>query len=370
MIQCGGSVQQVLAVFQVLIRHLSFVRTLTRRWNSALLGVCVGVGLLALPTTGVTQEVKSVTVESQFMRFPGISIDSVDYNALRFEYAYQGQAEVLAVEARTESMVCAGQSVAKRYLSINYQGPEVIFRIVDTRRNQPLLLQQLDTSGSTDYGARGCDTLSDVAGDFDVHKQTWLAALTEEIMAGAREQMEQYVQDNVALGYESLMFPLFYVAADGSGYTEVNQAFDRARAAFDLNLEFGVTMEAHEQMAAAARVWESQLEQLLRQRKADPVSTEIRQALHRNLTAVYLFLGNFEQARRNDALAVARGMSAQDSLQELILTHERRYILSPKVAGNLVLMANLYRHGQNAVRDAQLVESDHFSNFKQALSQN
>lgn len=331
-----------------------------------------GLGLLVILVYAhsvVAQQVKMVTVESQLMRFPGISIDGVDYSALLFEYAHQGQAEIVASELRVESLSCADEPVVREHLSIAYRGPEVIFRISDQRNDRVLLLRQLDTSGTVEYGVGNCNA-TDVEAEFNAQKQPWLKVLTEELLVSARDEMQQYVQTEVALAYESLMFPLFYIASDGGAFYEVNQAFDLARMAFDLNLEFGATVEAEQQLSAAAGVWESKLKDLPSPRNSEAAGLAVHQALHRNLSAVYLFLGNFEQARRNDALAIARGMNAEESLQDLISAHERRYVLSPQVAGNIVLKVNLYRYGQNAMADAQISHSSRFSSFKQALGQN
>lgn len=314
----------------------------------------------------LAQQVKSVTIESQFMRFPGISVDGIDYQALRFEYAYQGQAEIVAREPLAETLLCGDTPTLKKHLNIVYQGPEVIFRISDTRDGRVLLLRELDTSGSMEYGVGNCNA-DDVEADFEAQKTQWLQVLTDELLVEAREQMQQYVESNAVLTYESLMLPLFYVVADGKAFSKVNQAFDVARLAFDLNLEFGVTVEAEQQFAAAAGVWESKLEEISRVRDGGAVFVDVRQALHRNLTAVYLFLGDFQQARRNDALAIARGMPADDSLQDLILTHERRYILSPHTAADTARAVSLYRYGQNAISEAQVTQSARFSSFKEAL---
>lgn len=327
--------------------------------------------MVALGFTGdvLAQQVKSVVIESQFMRFPEISIDGIDYQALRFEYAYQGQAEIVAREPRVETLLCGDTPTLRKHLNIVYRGPEVIFRISDTRDGRVLLLRELDTGGAMEYGVGSCHA-DDVDADFEAQKTQWLQVLTDELLVEALAQMQQYVEAHVALTYESLMLPLFYVVADGAAFSKVNQAFDIARVAFDLNLEFGVTVAAERQFAAAAGVWESKLAETSRARDGGAVSVGVRQALHRNLTAVYLFLGDFQQARRNDALAIARGMPAENSLQDLILTHERRHILSPEVAADTERMVSLYRYGQDAIGEAQVTQSTSFSSFKEALSHN
>lgn len=370
MIHCGGLLQSLIEALQVLVlRLLVFRRILMGRRIYTLTGVFYC--LFAMPSLGWADEIKAVTVETQLMRFPGISIDGIDYQALSYEYASQGQAEILAINKHTESMECSGQPRTNTYLKVGYRGPEVIFRITDLRKGRVLLLQELDTSGSIDYGSSGsCGPVTDIEAEFAEQQAQWVTSLTEELLTRSRQEMEQYMQENIALKYESLMLPLFYVVSEGSAYTEVNRAFDLARAAFDLNLEYGVTMDAQQKLKDAVSVWESELDQLNNQKSIGSKVERVRQALHRNLTAAHLSLNNFEQARRNDALALARGMPAKDSLQPLILTHERRQILSPQVAGNLVLMANLFRYGRNAVSDAQLVESDDFASFKQALTKN
>lgn len=369
MIHCGSLLQAPLDAFNIRILQSLFLKQILTNGRTPVFSGLLFL-VLAIPSLGWGQEIKAVTVETQLMRFPGIPIDGIDYQALSYEYASQGQAGILAVEKVTESEQCSGETRASTYLRVDYQGPEVIFRITDSRKGRVLLLQELNTSGSIDFGREHCGAVTDVEAEFAGQRAQWLTALTEELMVRSRQEMEQYIQENIALEYESLMLPLFYVVSESSAYSDMNQAFDLARAAFDLNLEFGVTMDAQKKLNGAVAVWKSELKRLDKENNRGPSTGLVWQALYRNLTVAHLALNNFEQARRNDALALARGMPAQESLQPLILAHERRQILSPQVAGNLVLMANLYRYGRNALIDALLVESDDFASFKQALTQN
>lgn len=348
----------------------SFLLNSGRSWVS--MGKAAGaVGLLMIGSwaTAAPVEVKSVMLDARLMKFPGFSIDGIDYDALTFEYGTQGGVEVVAINDGVETLSCNGQPKQNHYLAVDYRGPEVIFRIQDQRKNRVLLLQQLDTNGTYAYGQGVCDNNANLRARFDQGKNAWLTSMKQQLLAEARKQMETYMQDNSALAYEEIRFPLFYFSADGSRFQELNQAFDRAREAFDLTMQFGITVEADEALIEVAKVWEKEVAALTNAKSAGPDADPIRLALHRNLTQVYLFVRKFDLARRHDAMAISRGMMAEDSQQSLILDYERRTILSPQVAANLVLTANLYRYGQNAMQDKQLMEVENFSELKQALSQ-
>ncbi len=314
-------------------------------------------------------EVKSVMVDARLMKFPGFSIDGIDYDALTFEYGSEGGVEVVAVQEALETLQCSGQPQQKPYLKVDYRGPEVIFRIRDERRNRVLLLQKLDTNGTYDFGQGVCGESGDLAARFEREKNAWLASMKQQLLATAHKQMQAYMENNSALAYEDLRFPLFYFGGDGSGFTEVNQAFDRAREAFDITLQYGITHEADLALIEVAKVWEKEVAAITNAQDPTPEADRVRLALHRNLSQVYLFVRKFDLARRHDAMALAKGMAEFDSQQARILEHERRTILSPQVAANLVLTANLYRYGQNAMQDKQLQEVVNFSELKQALSQ-
>jgi len=267
-----------------------------------------------------------------------------------------------------ETLQCNGQARQNHYLAIDYRGPEVIFRITDQRKNRVLHLQKLNTDGTYAYGQGVCDSNKDLKARFDSEKLSWQAGLNKQLLAAARAQMDGYIRQETALSYEDLQLPLFYFSAEGARFENLNQAFDHVREAFDLSVQFGITKEADDMLKLAAATWEKELARLLDD-KSQSHAERIKLALHRNLSGVYLFIRKYDLAMRHDALAISQGMSKDESLQKRILEHERRTILSPQVAADVVLTANLYRYGQNAIRDAKLVEVDNFSDLKQALSQ-
>lgn len=332
----------------------------------------VGVGCVlgfSAWASAAPAEVKSVMVDAKLMKFPGFSIDGVDYDALVFEYGAQGGVEVAAMNDALETLQCNGQTKQNSYLAVDYRGPEVIFRIKDMRKNRVLLLQQLDTNGTYAYGQGNCGDRVNLRARFEQEQNSWQVSMKQQLMAAARKQMETYMAENATLGYEELRFPLFYFSGDGSAIQTLNQAFDRAQKAFDISMEAGITHEADEMLIEVAKIWEKELSALANRKESSAELDPVRMALHRNLTHVYLFVRKFDLARRNDAMALSKGMAEADSVQKRILDYERRAILSPQVAANLVLTANLYRYGQNAMMDKQLVEVTNFAELKQALSQ-
>jgi hypothetical protein len=319
---------------------------------------------LAAPVT-----VKSVPVDARVMKFPGISLDGITYEALSFEYGMRGHVEMRTINAALETLQCNGQTRQNHYLAVDYRGPEIIFRIKDERKNRVLLLQKLDTDGTYEYGQGVCDGNAGLKARFEQEQSTLLAALDKQVKNAALTQMETYIQNNTALDYEDLNFPLFYFSADGSRYESLNRAFDRARDAFALSTQFGITKEADDLLKLVAATWEKEANNIAAAKSPAPEDELVSLALHRNLAQVYFFLRKYDMARRHDAMAVSKGMPEEESRQALILEHERRTILSPQVAGNVVLTANLYRFGRNSIREARLVEVDNFADLEQALSQ-
>lgn len=313
--------------------------------------------------------VKSVPVDARIMRFPGISLDGITYEALSFEYGTRGNTEVREINAALETLQCNGQSRQNHYLAVDYRGPEIIFRIKDERKNRVLLLQKLATDGTYEYGQGVCDGNAGLKTRFEQEKSALLATLDQKIKKAALTEMETYIQSNTALDYENINFPLFYFSADGSRYESLNRAFDRAREAFALSTQFGITKEADDLLKLVAATWEKEAANIAAAKSVSSDDELVSLALHRNLTQVYFFLRKFDMARRHDAMAVSKGMPEEESRQALILEHERRTILSPQVSANVVLTANLYRFGQNSIREAQLVEVDNFAELEQALSQ-
>lgn len=336
------------------------------------LGRTIGMILLLAASAWASAtplEVKSVLVNARVMKFPGISLDGISYEALSFEYGVRGKAEFSTVNAAMETLQCNGRSHQNHYLAVDYRGPEVIFRIKDQRKNRDLLLQKLPTNGTYAYGQGVCDSNAGLKERFDKEKSALLAALNEQVLAAARAQMDAYIERDTVLDYEDVNFPLFYFAADGSRYDALNRAFDRAREAFDLSMEFGITKEADDALKLVAAIWEKEMKAIATNKTPSPDDERLSLALHRNLTQVYFFLRKYDMAMRHDAMALSKGMPAAESRQALILEHERRTILSPQVAANIVLTANLFRFGRNYVREARLLKVDNFAELERSLSQ-
>lgn len=340
--------------------------------RASVLGRAVSIGviwlwsgwLLAAPVT-----IKSVPVDARVMKFPGISLDGIAYEALSFAYGMQGKVEVRAIITALETLQCNGQARQNHYFVVDYRGPDIIFRIKDERKNRLLLLQKLDTDGTYEYGQGVCDGNAGLQARFEQEKPALLAALDQQVKRAALAQMEAFIQSDTALDYEDLNFPLFYFSAEGSRYESLNRAFDHAREAFALSTQFGITKEADDLLRLVAATWEKEASTIAAAKSPAAENDLVSLALHRNLTQVYFVLRKYEMARRHDAMAISKGMPEEESRQALILEHERRTILSPQVAANIVLTANLYRFGQNAIREARLVEVDSFGELEGALSE-
>ncbi len=316
-----------------------------------LYGVCLaGMAVSAFAEL----DVKHVMVDSQVMRLPKISLDGINYKALAFEYGTKGDVDIISVGEAVERVAC-GES---NYLKVEYSGPSIVFRIYDASRKKVLLRKAITTDGAIEYGRGQCSSLGDVKAEFSESRAPWLKSLKKSILSGARKDMQRFIHDDTALTYEDIRFPLFFISANGSQFNDINQAFDRARRAFDLYMQFGVTIDATATLAEVTVDWEKALHQLQKGSGRNGETDAVRLVLHRNLSITYLFLANFHQARRHDALANHHGMPASETIQPLVLKHEKRYILSPAVAKNLVLMSNLYRFGTNVIKEAVLVESD------------
>jgi len=295
---------------------------------------------------------EKVMVESQIMKFPGVSLDGIRYKTLSFNYATSGGVTVEKMEEATKQMDCG----TSQYLVIAYNGPEVVFRIKDEGRNKSLLLNNLDTNGTIYYGDEKCEKIKAVKKRFEKDKAQWSKMLNKKIVTRARKQMSRYIEENVALRYEDVSLPVYYVKAEGSRYNRINQEFERARKAFDLFAQFGVTIDALDTLREVTAVWEQEVESINNSRKRAQQERKVAMAIHRNLSVAYLFMANYEQARKHDAMAVSKGLPNNQTIQPVVLEYERRYILSPLVAKDVVLAANLFRLGTNIVREAVLTE--------------
>jgi hypothetical protein len=329
-----------------------------------LLGSWMSIGALADAVT-----VKSVTVDARLMQFPAISLDGINYESLVFEYAQQGSVDIVEMRDAVETLQCNGQLRDHNYLVVEYRGPEVVFRVKDMAKNRVLLLKPIETKGTYDFARGECNSSADLRAEFEIDLLAWQATKKQQLLAGARKEMEEFMQTSSALNYRDLRFPLHFFSGESSKYDDLNRTFDLARESFDISVQYGITQETEFGLQKAAKAWEDALIELGSDVNLDKDKSAVKLALHRNLIPVYVFLRKYEQARRHDAVALSLGMDKTSSMQELILANERRTILSPKVSSNLVLTANLYRFGQNAMRDKRLVEHTSITDLKQAVTQ-
>lgn len=327
-------------------------------WGWLLPFIWISVSAQAAPVP-----LKTATVETRVLKFPGVALDGLDYRALQFEYAVRGEIAIAQTLLKTQVLQCGGEEVASDYLEIHYQGPDVLFRISDQRNRQVVHQQKLDTSGSVLFGAGRCHNQGDLKAQFKEQEDLWRNRLHRELLARARQQMQTFIEQDVALRYEPSRFTLYFVEGPNNPYPEINRAYHQSQTAFDLLNRLGATVEGQEALRRAIQTWEQVLETLT---SGNHESVEL--ALHRNLSVSYFALGKHRQARRHDALALSRGLPHENSIQPQVLSHERHQILSPRVAGDLVLTANLFRLGQSAVAGAQLERAD-YSALKQALAQ-
>ncbi len=318
-----------------------------------LLPMCLSLPLVSHAFAQNFAEV--VPAQAQIMRFPGISIDGIHYDALRFAYAVEGELEVVEVESQNETLNCNGANKSSSYLKIHYRGPKIVFQIADTHSRKVLLRQEMKTDGATQFGRGQCSSVAEVTQKFEKQKLAWQTSAQRQVIAKSVQQMEQYMADDVALQLQSVDFKLFRLV-NQSRFKRANDALDMALSGIAEYQQFGPTVDGQEALLKASQLWEAQLKDVIEAMNKQPELVEVRQALHRNLVAAYIVLGKFDWALRHDANAVHSGMTKDESLQETILQYERRQILSPSVAQNMVLTANLFRFGRNAVANSKLTE--------------
>lgn len=331
---------------------------------NATLGAILAVFISAFAQAAPT--VKTIMVESKTLRFPAISLDGIKYKALAFEYAVDGQLEITEISKQPETLNCAGKNLKNEYLAVQYHGPAIVFRVMDTARKNELALKAFDTHGTHYVGQGDCNSKAAIDA-FKNNSATWSKNHEKKLIADAILQMNNFISENIALSYQDFRFPLFYLTGSESYVQRVNQAFDLAREGFDTNTQFGITIEALDMFNDAALIWESEL-QALTDSSSGSKAMPILLALHRNLSMTHLFLGQYDLARKHDAKALAKGMPQSDSIQETILAMEKNRMLSPAVSGNTILSLNLWRLGTSIAKNAELKEVA-FETLKHALVQ-
>lgn len=296
-----------------------------------------------------------VQVASQTMRFPLISLDGIRYDAIQFAYATEGTLAIDDVQQVSETLLCDGERQTSTYLQVTYTGPRMVFQVRDTHSAKILFKEQLATDGSIAYGQGKCQSAGEVADRFNRQRVAWERNVHRQVVEKALQHMQDYMTNDAAPQLETLELTLFKLV-NQKRFNEAADAFSLAERALNDFQQFGPTADGEQRLIEAAQKWEILLSRVADEIGRQPELKEVKRALHRNLIAVYLVTGHYERARKHDAMALHYGMPQRDSLQKRILDYEKRRILSPRVAKDMVLTANLYRFGQNAVAQAELIE--------------
>lgn len=324
------------------------------------------VALCANSYSFASRLIEPVSVSSQVMRFPGIPLDGIHYDALQFAYATDGALAVTDVYQRSEPLLCDGQRQNSTYLEVHFAGPQIVFQIRDLRTARVLLRQPWKIETSTTFGQGQCHSSADVTARFERQRQAWERLTQKRILERAVQEMQEYMQNDAVLRLETVDLTLFKLV-NQKRFSDAAEAFSMAASALSDYQQFGPTVDGGDLLFDAAQKWEAVLSQVNGNVRQQPELQEVKRALHRNLVAVYLVTGRYELARKHDALALHAGMPERDSMQPRILDYEKRRILSPIAAKDMALTANLYRFGQNAVAQAQLVEMDSLAKLDMQL---
>lgn len=299
--------------------------------------------------------IEPVSVSAQVMRFPYISLDGVQYDTLQFAYAVEGKLGVVDVQQRSESLLCGGKRQNSTYLEVNFSAPRVVFQIRDMRSARVLLREPWQTETSAVFGKGQCQSAAEVQARFNRQRAAWERSLEQQVVDKAVEGMRDYMRNESVIQLETVDLKLFKLV-NQKRFDAASEAFDLATSALSDYQQFGPTADGNELLFKAAQKWESVLSHVNDEIRGQPALQEVKRVLHRNLVAVYVVMGRYELARKHDALAIHSGMPENESLQKRILDYEKRRILSPRVSKDMVLTANLYRYGQNAVAKAELMQ--------------
>lgn len=303
--------------------------------------------MLLLSGAAQAMDFSRTWVTTQVLALPSIPLHQVHYPSLEFRYAKTEALTVTGTERKYETLQCSGKQRVVEYLEVRHSAPVLRVQIRNLRINQVIFDETRNYSGNVEFGRGDCSGQS-VSERFAKERRQFTHELEKTLMARAVAELEQFIARDVAPRYDELHTALYFASGRDDKSQRFNTAARQLQQALDLQREVGITPETQPLLDAAAKEFTA-----LRSRAtAQPE----RLALEHNLAVTKLFQNRFLEAVRHSAQAVSLGLPEDLSVGSVSQALQANYRLNAQVADNHVLVSNLFRHGQNSVRYAKLIE--------------
>lgn len=304
--------------------------------------------LVALLSSAVSHaaDYSRTWVTTQVLALPSIPLTQVHYPSLEFRYAKTQPLRVTGTERQYETVQCGGQRVVE-YLEVRHSAPVLRLQIRNLRSNKVIFDETRNYSGAVEFGRGDCSGKS-VSDRFAKESRQFTHELEKTLMARAVAELQEFVEREVAPRYDDVQTALYFDSGRDDKAQRFNGAARQLQQALELQREVGITAETQPLLAAAARTFTD-----LRSRATGQPE---RLALEHNLAVTRLFENRFTEAVRHSAQAVSLGLPEDLSVGNIAQALMTNYRLNAQVADNHVLMANMFRHGQNTVKYAKLTE--------------
>ncbi len=302
----------------------------------------------------------STTQSAKILELPDMSMNHVDYRALKVEYGVGGDASITQLKKVVSKLTCNGAIKSVEQLEVGYEGPKTLLRITDLTHNEVKFLGFLPSEGRNVLGRASCDstdTFMALNEQFTSKKSEFLKNITQKGLSEAPAKVDDFVRNNAVVKARPLQLTSFQFKSSGTEFAAINQAFDIATKAYDMIDQKDALIEPAEGIKGAITLWEAAMRNPTLLARAD--AKVLRAAIAYNLSSAYLISMNYMQSAYSHKLAVTLNNESGNTLrlpdnQSIIDRQLHNRALSNTVPNDMVALITLERMGSEYLKNIEV----------------
>lgn len=175
---------------------------------------------------------------------------------------------------------------------------------------------------------------------------------------------------NVSLSYIPEQFEVYSAKGKNYNYDDLGEAFDKAMTAYESINKNGFNANDLTKLKEAIAIWEKELQTINTEDKKARITKEIGKGLHENLARAYLYLYDFENAKKHTEAFLAMfgnfSNNRTQAFEQLLIRIHLQKIAADKNLGIIgdVSILNAKASASKSGGQSKLLSSDQFDRLK------
>lgn len=271
--------------------------------------------LLLVAIHGMAQNDKSKKVESKFLTLPSYDVSTIDPNTIQIEFA-MGNGDFGAEKMKETKSKCVPKGggikdiieVTAYHYEIPYTHPEsyivakssdgtVVYAAKASESGQSIVRFGYDEKMKQSK----CEYwISDqLKKDFAKQGTSFKTTEHNNYISSTFNDAMAIAMEKVSLSYTTEVFEVYAAKGKSYDYTELEQAQEKAMAAYESIYKNGLNDNDLNKLKEAIEVWEKELSTLDTDDKKARITESIGKGLHENCVRAYLYMYDFDNAKKH-----------------------------------------------------------------------